>query len=100
MTGAPGYHAQTQANLARIEVQLDALVDITSTQNTLAKQMGQELIEQNVMTDGLVGHMETTKGGIEKATKVVKDVKTSGTTWFAWGLVILIVIAVVLIAIL
>jgi hypothetical protein len=50
--------------------------------------------------DGLAGHMETTKGGIETAAKAAKDVKASGTTWFAWGHVVVIVIAIVLIAVL
>jgi t-SNARE complex subunit (syntaxin) len=91
------FQAQTQANLARVDTQLDALIDITGTQNQLAKQMGQELTAQNKMIGNLSDHMDGTQGGILKATDAVKQVKTSGSTWFAWILVILIIIAMILV---
>jgi hypothetical protein len=100
MSGYPDYQAQTQANLARVDTQLDALIDITGTQNQLAKQMGQELTAQNKMIGNLSDHMDGTQGGIQRATSAVLDVKTSGSTWFAWVLVVLLVIAIILVLVL
>jgi hypothetical protein len=95
MSGYPDHQAQTQANLARVDTQLDALIDITGTQKQLAKQMGQELTGQQRMIANLSDHMDGTQGGIQKATDAVKEVKTSGATWFAWILVILIILAMI-----
>jgi t-SNARE complex subunit (syntaxin) len=100
MSGYPDHQAQTQANLARVDTQLDALIDITGTQNQLAKQMGQELTAQTKMIGNLTDHMDGTQGGIQRATDAVKEVKTSGSTWFAWILVILLVIAIILVLVL
>jgi t-SNARE complex subunit (syntaxin) len=92
-----GHQEQTRANLERVETQLDALVDITGTQNQLAKEMGRELLTQNKMIGNLSDHMDSTQGGIQKATIAVKEVKASGTTWFAWILVILLIVALFLV---
>jgi hypothetical protein len=91
------FQAQTRANLAHANTQLDALIDITGTQNELAKRMGQELSAQTKMIGNLSDHMDGTQGGILKATDAVKQVKTSGSTWFAWILVILVMIAMILV---
>jgi t-SNARE complex subunit (syntaxin) len=90
---------QTQATLQRVDVQLDALVDITGAQKQIAGQMGNELGDQLRIIDGLNQHMDGTQGGVQNAAKAVKEVKTSGTTWFAWVLCILLVIAIVVILI-
>jgi t-SNARE complex subunit (syntaxin) len=100
MAGYPDYQAQTQANLTRVSTQLDALVDITGTQNQIAGQLGHELTAQNKMIANLSDHMDGTQGGIQKATDAVKEVKTSGSTWFAWILVILLIIAIILVFVL
>jgi t-SNARE complex subunit (syntaxin) len=88
---------QTQATLQRVDTQLDALIDITGTQKQIAGQMGNELGDQLRIIDGLNQHMDGTQEGVQKASDAVKEVKTSGTTWFAWVLCIILVIAIVVI---
>jgi t-SNARE complex subunit (syntaxin) len=88
---------QTQATLQRVDTQLDALIDITGTQKQIAGQMGNELGDQLRIIDGLNQHMDGTQEGVQKASDTVKEVKTRGTTWFAWVLCILLVIAIVVI---
>jgi syntaxin 8 len=92
-----GAQAQTQQNLQRIDVQLDALVDITGNARVLAGQIGNELQDQNKMMSEISEHMDGTQRDVEKATAAVQDVKTAGSTWCAWVCVILTIVAIVVI---
>jgi syntaxin 8 len=94
---ASGTQAQTQQNLQRIDGQLDALVDITGNARVLAGQIGNELHDQNKMMGEISDHMNVTQRGVEKATTAVKEVKASGSTWFAWVMVVLTLVGIVVI---
>jgi syntaxin 8 len=86
---------QTQLNLQRVDTQLDALLDITGNQRVLAGQIGTELTDQQKIMGNISDHMDRTNDGIVKTTEAVLEVKTAGSTWFAWILAILTLIAII-----
>jgi hypothetical protein len=87
------YHDQMQANLGRVDRQLNALIDITGTQKQLAENMGEEFTIQTTMIESLSDHMDCAQGGVQNATDAVGEVKMSGSTWLAWILMILLTVA-------
>lgn len=86
---------QTQENLARIDDQLEALVDITGAARVTAVQIGQELRDQEKMLNQVSDHMDGAAVEIEKATTAVQAIKEHKGTCVAWILALLCLIGII-----
>ena len=90
-------HEETQQNLARIDQQLDALVEISGTSKVLATQIGTELTDQNEMLAQTNAHMDRTNNEVNKAVVATQKLRPSGSSWFAWVLSVLLIVAIILV---
>ena len=90
-------HEETQQNLARVDQQLDALVEIAGTTKVLAAQIGTELTDQNQMIAQTNAHMDHTNNEVNKAVVATQKLKPSASSWFAWILTIILIVANVLV---
>lgn len=70
-------HAQAKANMAVIDKQLDALVEITGQTKMSAYQINSELKDQNKMIEGTSQKMEHVDGRVVRATSKVNEVAKS-----------------------
>ena len=88
---------QTQNHMSRINNQLDALVDITSQQKTVARSLGNELDDQNKMIADQTDHMDQANNKVMKATAHVKEAQKKTANNIGWGLVILLIVGIILV---
>ena len=90
------YHAQTQANLALADQQLDALVNITAEQKLVANQMNAELKDQNQMIGQINDKMDKADDQVVKATEAVNKVQASKSACISWIIMVLLIIAIII----
>jgi t-SNARE complex subunit (syntaxin) len=91
------YQQQTQANMERIDAQLDQLVDMTGSHKVKATAIGNTLEDQNRRLKDVEGQMDNTQVEIDKAIEQAREVQVATSNWIGWILCILLIIGIILV---